>query len=761
VPPPSPDAGDASLLDDPREWAAFSCQSTREPGLVESNLVVDGITCAACAVTIEQALRATPGVVRADVSAASRRATVVWAPDAVKPSGWMGAIRKAGYRPLPANDANARAARLQESRTALWRWLVAGLCMMQVMMYAYPAYVAVPGDLSLESERLLRWASWVLTLPVMLFSCGPFFRSALRDLAQRRVSMDLPVAVALLITFAVSSAGTFDPQGAFGREVYFDSLTMFVFFLLTGRWLELRLRDRTAGALEAMVNRMPDAVQRRRPDGSFESVVVRRLVVGDVIQVRPGEAIAADGVVVEGDTLVDQALLTGESTPVPRGVGAPVIAGSFNLAGVIAVRVTKTGADTRFSAVLALVRSAATSKPRLAQLADRIAKPFLIVVLLAATAAAGYWWSAGAGHALMVAVAVLVVTCPCALSLATPTAMLAAAGSMARGGVLVRRLQALEALAAVDSVVFDKTGTLTRDGLRLDTITVRDGLEREQALAMAAALAQHSLHPVSRALVQAAALARNPAHEPAWHATAVTEQAGQGVAGQLCRAGDASAPHTVRLGGRRFCGLEDGTGRAGTTHLVDASGWLASFDMHQDVRDDAAATVAALLADGYRLHMVSGDQRAAALQVAQPLGLVSVLAGCTPDDKLAFLRGQQARGHRVAVVGDGINDAPVLAGADVSFALGHAAPLAQSQADFIVLGGQLRRIADCLRLARRTMRVVRQNLGWALAYNLSCIPLAVAGWIPAWLAGLGMAGSSLLVVGNALRLATGLDEREG
>ena len=743
------------LLDDPQEWAAFSAPSAREPGLVESNLVVDGITCAACAVTIEQALRATPGVVRADVSAASRRATVAWSPDIVKPSDWMGAIRKAGYVPLPANDASARAARLQESRTALWRWLVAGLCMMQVMMYAYPAYVALPGDLSMESERLLRWASWVLTLPVMLFSCGPFFRSALRDLVQRRVSMDLPVAVALVITFAVSTAGTFDPAGAFGREVYFDSLTMFVFFLLTGRWLELRLRDRTAGALEAMVNRMPDAVQRRRADGGFEPVVVRRLVVGDVIRVLPGEAIAADGVITQGSTMVDQALLTGESKPVARVVGSSVIAGSFNLAGVIEVRVEKAGADTRFAAVLALVRSASATKPRLAQLADRIAKPFLIVVLLAAAAAAGYWWSAGAGHALMVAVAVLVVTCPCALSLATPTAMLAAAGNLARGGVLVRRLQALEALAAVDTVVFDKTGTLTRDGLRLDAVTVREGLSREQALAMAAALAEQSLHPVARALVQAA---RQPGPSPTWLADAVTEHAGQGVAGML-QPGDRGTPaHVARLGSSRFCGLPEAGDRPGSTHLVDASGWLASFALHQDLRADAADTVAGLLSDGYQVHMVSGDKREAAWQVAEPLGIASVRAGCSPDDKLAFLRGQQAQGHRVAVVGDGLNDAPVLAGADVSFALGHAAPLAQSHADFVVLGGQLRRIGQSLLLARRTMRVVRQNLGWALAYNMACIPLAVVGWIPAWLAGLGMAGSSLLVVVNALRLASGLEE---
>ncbi len=753
----SQDTGQGELLDDPQEWTAFSWPYAREPGLIESNLVVEGITCAACAVTIEQALRATPGVVRAEVSAASRRATVVWAPDSVKPSGWMQAIRRAGYRPVPALDAGARAVRLQEGRTALWRWLVAGLCMMQVMMYAYPAYVALPGDLSLESERLLRWASWVLTLPVMLFSCGPFFRSALRDLAQRRISMDLPVAIALVITFAVSSAGTFDPLGPFGREVYFDSLTMFVFFLLTGRWLELRLRDRTAGALEAMVNRMPDAVQRRRADGSFEPVVVRRLAVGDVVRVLPGEAIAADGVITEGSTLVDQALLTGESKPLARGVGTRVIAGSFNLSGVIELRVEKTGSDTRFAAVLALVRSAAASKPRLARLADRIAKPFLVVVLLAAAAAAGYWWSAGAGQALMVAVAVLVVTCPCALSLATPTAMLAAAGSLARGGVLVRRLQALEALAAVDSVVFDKTGTLTCDGLRLDTVALRDGLSREQALAMAVALARQSLHPASRALVAAA---QQTGQASVWRADAVTEHAGKGMEGRLCSADGAWPERAVRLGRARFCSLPVDGAHAGATHLVDDSGWLASFGLQQDLRGDAAATVASLLADGYRVHMVTGDRLEAAQQVAGQLGLVSVLSDCSPDDKLAFLRRQQAQGHRLAVVGDGLNDAPVLAGADVSFALGHAAPLAQSQADFVVLGGQLQRIAQSLRLARRTMRVVRQNLGWALAYNLACIPLAVAGLIPAWLAGLGMAGSSLLVVANALRLAAAMDEQE-
>ncbi len=753
----------AAVIDDPQEWAAFSRPSTRAPGLIESSIMIDGITCSACAVTIEKVLSALPGVQRADVSAASRRATVMWSPDQVLPSQWMSEIRKAGYRPLPANDSSARAARLQESRTMLWRWLVAGLCMMQVMMYAYPAYVARPGDLSAESEHLLRWASWVLTLPVVLFSCGPFFRSALRDLAQRRISMDLPVAIALAITFGVSTAGTFEPQGIFGREVFFDSLTMFVFFLLTGRWLELRLRDRTAGALEAMVNRMPEAVFRRTVDGNYEAVAARRLVVDDVVRVLPGEAIAADGVVVSGASTVDQSLLTGESRPIARAVGSRVVAGSYNLSGTIAFRVEQTGEQTQFAAIVALVHSAATARPRLAQLADRIAKPFLVIVLLAALGAALYWWPQGEGHALMVAVAVLIVTCPCALSLATPTAMLAGAGSLARAGVLVRRLQALEALSHVDTVVFDKTGTLTHDRQDVASVRVRDGMDTPLALALAALLARQSLHPVARAIVSAAT-AQPTGHLAGASVHDLREHAGQGLSALVDTAGGSGVPSSLRLGSAAFCGLPsadeiNGNG-VGQTHLCDDNGWIASFSLTQTLREDAAQTVRALTQEGIAVHMLSGDRQDTAQQIARLLGMTSVQAPCTPDAKLKFLRTQQAAGHRVAMVGDGLNDAPVLAGADVSFAMGRATPLAQSQADFVVLGGQLLRVVQSVRLARRTMSVVRQNLTWALAYNLACIPLAVVGWIPAWLAGLGMAASSLLVVMNALRLAGDMTAQE-
>ncbi|MEN9377048.1 MAG: hypothetical protein RL710_2205, partial [Pseudomonadota bacterium] len=422
------------MLDDPHEWAAFSRPDAAGVNCWESNLLIEGMHCAACALSIEEALMRVPGVRRAAVSAGSHRARLVWSADEVQPSAWMRAVQRVGYRAVPANDAFARERRMVESRNAIWRLSVAGLCMMQIMMYAYPAYVAAPGDLTQEMEQLLRWASWVLTLPVILFSCGPFFGNALRDIVQRRISMDLPVALGMLITFVVSTAGTFDSKGIFGREVYFDSLSMFVFFLLAGRWLELRLRDRTAGALEALMNRLPDSVGRLCADGTVERVAVRRLLPGDVIRVVPGEAFAADGVVLQGETAVDEALLTGESRPVVRGVGARVIAGSHNLSAVVQVRVERRGEQTRFAQIVALMECASTTKPALARLADRIAKPFLLAVLLASGLACAFWWGRDPGHALMIAVAVLVVTCPCALSLATPAAMLAASGALARGG---------------------------------------------------------------------------------------------------------------------------------------------------------------------------------------------------------------------------------------------------------------------------------------------------------------------------------------
>ena len=743
-----------AALDDPQLWPEFFQRIGPVAAAPhwESHLSVGGMRCAGCALALEQTLRAVPGVLEAQVGSASARARVVWSSAQALPSDWMRAAKAAGFDLLPAQNAQAQAQRRRDARLALWRWLVAGFCMMQIMMYATPAYFAQPGEIAFEDMQLMRWASWALSLPVLLFCATPFFRAAGAGLRERRISMDLPVALGILLTFGASSLGTFDPLGRFGREVYFDSLSMFVFFLLGGRWLEARLRQRTLGSLDALADRLPHSVLRLLAGGGVERVSAQRLRLGDRLRVLPGEAFAADGVLTQGVTSVDEALLTGESRPLPRRAGEPVIAGSFNLGGVVEMQVQGLGKDTRYGEIAVLMQSAATTKPRMAALADRMALPFLWAVLIAAALAAAYWWPQDPGHALAVAAAVLVVTCPCALSLATPAALLTSAGALARRGVLVRRLDALEALAGVDTVVFDKTGTLTQGRMALAATRTQEGLSEAQALAMAAALARHSLHPLSKALL--AAFEAQGQSQDAWVAQDVAEQGGQGVRGGIrpLSAPKGQAPRWASLGSALLCGIADADAARPSVHLSDAQGWLASFEFAEQLRPDAAQTVAMLRQAGLQVLMFSGDQHSAAARIAGACGIEQAVGRCTPQDKLSRLAAMQAAGRKVAMVGDGLNDGPVLARADASFAMAQAVPLARAQSDFAVMGERLGEVAVTLLHARRAMRVVRQNLYWAAAYNAACVPLAVLGFLPAWLAGLGMALSSLLVVANAGRL---------
>ena len=757
------------LLDDPKRWGTFSSlvkPDTPDDHLWQSQVVIEGMTCGACALNVESALRAVPGVKSAHVNGATHRANVVWADNEVKPSNWFSAIDTAGYHAVPAQDHAARDASRLRLRQSLWRWAVAGFCMMQVMMYALPPYFAGPEGITSDMLSLLRWASWVLTLPVMFFSADVFTSAAWRDMRQGHISMDLPVALGLWVSFMVSTVAMFEPTGLFGDAVYFDSITMFVFFLLTGRWLEARLREKTAGSLESLINRLPETVRRLNTQQSFDVVATDEVRVGDVLEVRPAEVFPADAKILQGETLVEEALLTGESKPLRRSMGESVMAGSHNVSQTVRVRVEQVGQSTRFAQIVDLMQSASLHKPRLAILADRIAKPFLLAVLFAAVLSAWLAWAVSPSHALMVAVSVLIVTCPCALTLATPAAMLSAAGTLARQGVLLRDVQTLETLAQVDTVVFDKTGTLTSDRLELQALYTSEGVmssndlgstQSQHLVALAASMAQHSWHPYSRAVVQL--LKDTPFVQGL---SGVTETMGQGLSANWLSADHQQLAQSLRLGSYIFCQsgfshceIPELAKQNAQVHLCNNQGWLASFAFREELRPEALETLQALQAQGLEVFLMSGDKVAAVQTIAQRLHIPTgnFIAECKPQEKLHRVQALQALGRRVAMVGDGFNDMPVLAGAHVSFAFGEAVPLARARADVVVQGQHLKTIAQTLALAKRTRRVVMHNLVWAGVYNAVCVPLAFMGYLPPWLAGLGMALSSVVVVAYSLQLA--------
>lgn len=779
---PSQSAG----LDDPELLQQCVVEAPVGTRMRRIGLGLSGMYCAACSITIEAALLKVKGVQEVQVQAASQRARILIDPEATRLSELVAAVQRVGYKAWPDAAARAGHERLRERRKLLWRLSVATLCMMQVMMITTPQYIAGPGQIPPDLWNLMNWACWVLSLPVMLFSCGGFFSGAWRAARQGRVAMDTPVALGILATFIMSTGATFGGQAVFGHEAYFDSLTMFVTFLLAGRWLEMRARERVTETLESLCVRLPEAVERALPlsaeqglEGvATESVPVSALQHGDRVRVPVGQAFPADGQILLGQTEVDESMLTGESRAMPRRPGQVVVAGSLNLGAPVWMSVERLGPDTRYQQIVSLVHQAMTEKPGWMRQADRLAGPFLWGVIGLALLGWFVWQSIDPSRAVWVAVSVLVVTCPCALSLAAPSALLAAAGAMAKRGVLVRRLDALEALAHVDRVYFDKTGTLTEgvlsvaaviaDGERIAPADVASHPPLAARWQVAATLASHSHHPLSQALVAAAGASGD------WRVALldVREHAGKGV-----EAKDATGA-VWRLGSRSWaCGPSQGLhgGQEGDEEAAaaDARVWLArrmsddavdagatlGFAFDETFRPEAAPAVRALRALGCIPALLSGDQHARVVAAAQHLGEGEALAvarsQASPEDKLAEIAKAQASGHRVAVVGDGINDAPVLAKADVSVALDQGAALAQSQADLIVLGGRLNGVPMAVATARRALRVVKQNLAWAVLYNLACIPLALIGWLPPWLAGLGMALSSLGVVLNALRLNMG------
>ena len=738
-----------TVVDDPIEQGRFTRWVTGVSGerLGESSLQLSGMYCAACAGIIERAIAGVDGVRSVQVSAAAQRATVCWDPERTRPSSMIEAVRRAGYEAVPDAAAPARALRRREHRQALWRLFVASFCAMQVMMMATPSYVAGPGELAPDLWQLLAWGSWLLSLPVLVFASGPFFSGAWRALRQRRIAMEVPVALGVAITFIASTGATFDPGGLFGQEVYFDSMTMFVSFLLGARYLELLARHRAAEALESALACLPETAWRLAADGSVTAVSVHRLRPGDLVRVPVGQAFPADGVLQGGATRADESLLSGESQPVDKAEGAALVAGSINLGAPVLMQVQRVGQDTRFEAIVSMMRSAMSQRPAAARLADRWAAPFLWGVLLLAAGGAAVWSVIDPARAVWVAVAVLVVTCPCALSLAAPAALTAAARGLARRGVMVQRLDAIEVLAQAQHFFFDKTGTLTEDrlqfaGVQLTPAGQVEFAEASLATAHAASLAAWSTHPLSRALVESGS---TPAAQVDW--SGIEELAGRGLQarddrGRVWRLGRASwvdGAATAEGPGQVWLGCD---GLA-----------LAAFTFHEALRPGTVEALRALCAEGLRVTVLTGDTSQRAQALAARIGIEDVRAGATPEAKLAAVTAAQAAGTRVAMVGDGINDAPVLARADVSLAMGQGALVSRSQADAVIVSNRLGDLVRARGTAQHALRIVRQNFVWAASYNALCIPLALAGWLPPWAAGLGMALSSLIVIFNALRAA--------
>lgn len=715
----------------------------------QARIEVRGMVCGACGMLIEYRLRRLPGVARAHVDFASQRAFVAFDDKLVTRDELLREIRRAGYETGSAARDERRTARVD-----LLRVLIAWLMMMQVMMLAVPLYMAAPGEVAPDIEQLMRIASLILSVPVMLFSAQPLYRAAWSQLRIGHVGMEVPVVLGIVAAFAASTVATLTGRG----HIYFDSVTMFVALVLGTRWL--LARGLAAARVHVEAARRGSVLTAQRlvafPSSlATESLPAEKLRVGDRVLVPPGETVPADGVVVHGRSSCSQAWLTGESTPVEKVAGAPVLAGSVNLDQPMVVEVTRRGEATSLAALQRLVDEAGRERPRVVEFANRVAARFLWVVLGITLLTVVGWWFVDASQALPNAIAVLVATCPCALSLAAPAAFSAAQSALAQRRVLLARTAALETLAEVDVLACDKTGTLTTGTpALLKQLLLRNG-DPERMLALAAALETMSTHPYARALLQAAQAA--PVALPAVSEGRVEASAGieGSIGNRRYRLGkiDFALPEKLAQQRDGVMAVVGNEGLAASSYIVlaDEAGPLAVFAFGERLREDAPALMDTAHALGVKVVLLSGDRREPVQSVARALGIERALAHQTPDSKRSWVAGQQAAGHRVAMLGDGLNDAPVIAQADVSMALAGGSMLAQARADFIVLNSRLADVQYAFACARRTRRIVRQNLGWAFVYNVVIIPLAAFGFVSPAVAAAGMAASSLAVVGNALR----------
>ena len=745
-----PEQADEALSGLPRDPALFDREDVQESFVREAeegreaSLILEGITCAACVWLNERQLQQTPGILDAQVNYTTHRARVRWDPERISLSGILQRIAAIGYVAHPYDPRRREAALAGERRDLLKRIAVAAMATVQLMMIAVGLYAADFYPIEDRYIQLFRWASFALALPVVTYSARDFFRGAVKSLRRGQGSMDVPVALALGLTFAASTWATVSGRG----DTYFETMAMFVLFLLVSRLLEMGARKRAAEANETLAKLVPALARKVETDGSSRWVPVGELHAGDRVRVLPGEALPVDGTVAEGHSAVEESALTGEATPVHRGPGDRVLGGTVNGEGPMILAVERVGEETFVSGILRLLEDAQAARPRIARRAEVAARWFVWGLLATAALVGAAWWAYAPDRAFWVVVSLLIVTCPCALALATPMAIVVATGELAKRGVLTARGEALETLPRVDRVVFDKTGTLTRGRLRLA------GWRGEaRDLAVAGALEQSSEHPLARALTEAAEDEELPA------VVHPTNFPGRGVAGRVggreYRVGalDWVAEWAGELSGALAAEAAERRDRGETVvGLASAEGWLAVFGVRDEVRTEARRAVQALIQGGRAVTLLTGDAEEAARSLGKQAGIGEVRARQRPEDKLEVVRTFQSSGEVVAVVGDGLNDGPVLAGADVSFAMGAGVQAARASADFVLLSNRLDRIPEVMATGEAALGNIRQNLRLSFAYNALVVPLAALGWVAPWLAAILMPASSLAVVGNALRL---------
>ncbi|MCF6758777.1 cadmium-translocating P-type ATPase [Pseudomonas balearica] len=708
-----------------------------EGELASTSLMIEGISCAACGWLIERHVRNLAGVAEASLNLSNHRLQVRWSDTALPLSELLAELRRIGYaaHPYQADQAAERLA--SENRRSLRQLGVAGLLWMQVMMATMATWPEFNIDLSAGMDSILRWTALLLTTPIVFYCCTDFFKGALRDLRTRHLTMDVSVSLAIAGAYLAGIWSTITGHG----ELYFDAVGMFALFLLAGRYLERRARERTAAATAQLVNLLPASCLRLDAAGQSERVLLSELKLGDRVLVQPGGLIPADGRILSGQSSVDESVLTGEYLPLPRAPGDAVTAGTLNVEGPLTVAVDALGDDTRLSAIVRLLERAQSDKPKLAEIADRVSQWFLVIVLLAAAVVGLVWWYIDPQRAFWIVLALLVATCPCALSLATPTALTTATGTLHKLGLLLTRGHVLEGLNHIDAVVFDKTGTLTEGRLTLTAVHPLGSEDADRCLALAAALENRSEHPIARAFGRAP--------QPADSVDSVPGLGLEGrVGGRQLRIGQASFVAALYAGEAPPIPGDQGQWLL----LADTTGPLAWFVLDDRLRDDALALLSACRKRGWKTLLLSGDSSPMVGRIAEELGIDEARGGLTPADKLVRLQAMQAAGARVLMLGDGVNDVPVLAAADISIAMGSATDLAKTSADAVLLSNRLQSLVSAFQVARRSRRIIIENLAWASLYNGLILPFAAVGWVtPLW-AALGMSASSLLVVLNALRL---------